>query len=356
MSTSPAPTPRPTLEHTLDLARRAIEVAKTELAEARIRRAAIGAVLVKGFPGSRIYVNGSVAHGDALTPLADIDLGVVVDDPDGLYGPGGRGPGELKQRAAAALRSGLKPTYGDLAVEVKGRKRSILIRFRDPVAPGRPDFTADVIVAIPNPSAAGLYIPRYDSWDRSDPERHTELVLAAIAATEVAYARIVRLLKHWSRQHDKPVCSWHIKALSLDIITAPTALVAGLRQWFSEAADELAAGDTEDPARVSDKPLKTNIPRTEVVRMFRDAAARLERAISLEEDGYHLLAVDELAKLFNDQDMLPRPDQAAVAGQEAARLTAEKIRDSKKVGASSLLTGVGAGAGRPRSNVRSWAP
>jgi len=245
---------------------------------------------------------------------------------------------------------------GDLAVEVKGRKRSILIRFRDPVAPGRPDFTADVIVAIANPSAAGLYIPRYDSWDRSDPERHTALVLAAIAATDVAYARIVRLLKHWSRQHGKPLCSWHIKALALGIITAPTGLVAGLRQWFSEAADELAAGDTADPAGVSNKPLKTNIPRTEVVRMFRDAGDRLERAISLEDAGYHLLAVDELAKLFNDQDMLPRPDQVAVAAQEAARLIAAKARDSKQFGAPSLLTGVGAGASRPRPNVRSWAP
>jgi len=155
-------------------------------------------------------------------------------------------------------------------------------------------------------------------------------VLAAIAATDVAYARIVRLLKHWSRQHGKPLCSWHIKALALGIITAPTGLVAGLRQWFSEAADELAAGDTADPAGVSNKPLKTNIPRTEVVRMFRDAGDRLGRAISLEEDGYHLLAVDELAKLFNDEDMLPRPDQAAVAAQEAARLTAAKARDSKK--------------------------
>ena len=81
MSTSPPDTRRPTLEHTLDLARRAIEVAKPELAEARTRRAAIGAVLVKEFPGSRIYINGSVTHGDALTPLADIDLGIVCIRP-----------------------------------------------------------------------------------------------------------------------------------------------------------------------------------------------------------------------------------------------------------------------------------
>src|SRR5690606_4001467 len=115
-----------------------------------------------------------------------------------------RGPHGLKERAADTIRAGLKPTYGDLAVEVKGRKRSILVRFRDPVAPGRPDFTADVIVAIDNPDGEGLYIPRWESWDRSHPEKHTELVLAAIKRTERSYARVVRLIKHWSRRHDKP--------------------------------------------------------------------------------------------------------------------------------------------------------
>ena len=356
MTAEPAASRRPTLEQTLDLARRIIEVAPAELTEARSRRDAIDAALRAAFPGCRTYVNGSVAHGDALTPLADVDLGVVIPNPDGIYGPGKRGPRELKARAAEAIRTALKPTYGDLAVEVEGRKRSILIRFRDPVAPGRPDFTADVIVAIDNPARAGLYIPRWDSWDRSHPEKHTDMVLTAIDATEVAYARIVRLLKHWSRQHDKPLCSWHIKALALGCITEPTTLLAGLLSWFRYAAEQLAGGDTPDPAGVAEKPIKTNRPPTEVVRRLRDAADRLERAIALERDGYDILAHDELAKLFNDPTMLPRPDQGLVTAQEAARLSAEKAKHTRRADTPSLITGVGAGATQARPNVRSWAP
>ncbi len=350
------PEAKPSLEHVLDRARRTIEVAKAELDEARARRNAIAMALRAEFPGARIYVNGSVAHGDALTPLTDVDIGVVVPDPDHRYGPGRRGPRDLKYRAAEAIRIALKPTYGDLAVEVEGRKRSILVRFRDPVALGRPDFTADVIVAIDNPTGAGLYIPRWESWDRSDPEKHTELVLAAIAATHVTYARIVRLLKHWSRRHDKPVCSWHIKALALGCITEPTTLVDGLLVWFRYAADQLAQRETPDPAGVAEKPIKTNKPRTEVVRRLRDAAERLARAVQLEQDGYSILALDELAKLFNDPEMLPRPDQAAVTAEEGARITDEKAKDTIRLGVPSLLTGVGSGARHERPNVRSWAP
>ena len=345
-----------TLEDLLDEARRRIEVTPAELDEARKRRRAIAAALLREFPGSRIYVNGSVAHGDALTPLTDIDLGVVVAEATTTHGPGKRGPRDLKDRAARAIRRELKEEYGDLAVEVEGRKRSILVRFRDPVAPGLPDFTADVIVAIDNTTGAGLYIPRYDTWDRSDPETHTRMVLAAIASSRVAYARIVRLLKHWSRRHDRPLCSWHIKALALASLTQPIDLVPGLLAWFRHAAAELAVTETPDPAGVAPHPIKTNKPRTELVRILRDAADRLDRAIELETAGYPTLAHDELAKLFNDEDMLPRPDADAVRMEEAARIRGERAKDSTRTGAPALLTGVGAGADRPRRNVRSWAP
>ncbi|WP_418605907.1 hypothetical protein [Georgenia sp. SUBG003] len=93
-------------------------------------------------------------------PLVDVDLGVVVPDPDGEYGPGNGGPLALKERAANAVRRELKEEFGDLRVEVKGRKRSVLIRFNEPMRQGWDDFTADIIVALDHPSGSGLYIPK----------------------------------------------------------------------------------------------------------------------------------------------------------------------------------------------------
>lgn len=346
--------PTITLEQIVNDARRRIEVSDPELEEARKRRSAIGAALRNEFIGSRTYVNGSIAHGDALTPLADVDLGVVVPDPDEEYGPGKRGPKDLKERAADAIRAGLKEEYGDLAVEVKGSKRSILVRFRDPVAPGRPDFTADVIVAIDNSDGAGLYIPRFDTWDRSHPEKHTELVNTANKITEARFARVVRLLKHWNRSNSKPLCSWNIKALALDCIDASTALIPGLHAWFDHAIEQLSRGETLDPAGVATNPIKLNATRTEVIRRLTRALEKLDRAIEYEKAGYIVLAHNELAKFFNDPEMLPAPDPVAVVEEEALRITAQKAKDTKTFGSPALLTGTGASAGRDRGNVRSW--
>ncbi|NDK30619.1 nucleotidyltransferase domain-containing protein [Nesterenkonia haasae] len=346
--------PTITLEQILKEARRRIEVSDDELDEARKRRTAIGAVLLQEFPGSRTYVNGSIAHGDALTPLTDVDLGIVVPDPDQQYRPGKRGPKDLKERAAEAIRAGLKQRYGDLAVEVKGRKRSILVRFRDPVAPGKPDFTADVIVAIDNPGGAGLYIPRFESWDRSHPENHTELIVAANKITDACFARVVRLLKHWNRSNSKSLCSWNIKALALGCIDTPTALIAGMREWFRYAIEELSRGETPDPAGVAANLIKLNDTRTEVVRRLKRSLEKLDRAISYERAGYMTLAHNELAKFFNDPEMLPAPSPLAVLEEEGRRVAAEKANDSKTFGAPALLTGTGPSAGRDRGNVRSW--
>lgn len=346
MSTAPHLPAEPSLEETLETARRRIEVSDAELDEARRRRDQIATALRAAFPGCRIYVNGSIAHGDALHPLTDVDLGVVVRDPDHRYGPGRRGPQELKDRAADAIRAALGEEYPHLRVVVEGRKRSILASFGSPVTRTEADFTADVIVAVDNPAGPGLFIPRYDTWDRSHPEEHTRLVREAVRRSDVAYARVVRLVKHWSRHHDKPLCSWHIKALALGCLTSPTSQLAGLRTWFDHAIAELRIRDTSDPAGVA-APIKTTIPRTQLVDTLTKARDQLVYAIELEAAGYAVLARDELAKFFNDPEMLPREDQAAVVAQEVTRRAdADRRRPA-------LVTGIG---DRRHTGTRSWAP
>ncbi|MFI2365394.1 nucleotidyltransferase [Promicromonospora sp. NPDC019610] len=339
----------PPLEQLLEQARRRIEVTAPELAEARTRRSEVAEILRNEFTGCRVYCNGSIAHGDALTPLVDVDLGIVIPDPGHRYGPGKRGPSELKERAAEALRTGLREKYGDLRIEVKGRKRSILIRFRDPLRPGWEDFTADVIVAIDNPYARGLYIPRWDSWDRSDPETHTSLVLDAIEKTDKTYSRTIRLLKHWARQYDKPaLCSWHIKALALGCLTRPTSLLTALEIWFDYAIAELNQRDTPDPAHVGPDIKTPDNDRRAAIRRLEKARDTLHEAISLEQDGWGVLAHEALANFFGDPDMLPRPERAKVIGQHAARLRARRRPDHRAAAAVALVPA--------RPAVRSWAP
>ncbi len=317
-------TESPNIEELLEQARHRIEVEPEEIAEARKRREAVARALRGEFRGSRTYVNGSLAHGDALTPLTDVDLGVVVPDPEHRYGPGKRGPRELQDRAADAIRRELKKDYGDLRVVVEGRKRSIKVFFNDAVHSGGPDFTADAIVAIDNPHAKGLYIPRYNTWDRSHPEQHTKLVVLAIDATNTRFAHVVRLVKHWVRQRsEQPLCSWHVKALALDSITTPGMLSRGLRDWFAGAEQSLKNGPTPDPARVGPD-IDTAVPRTHAIRELREALALLDQAIDLEASGWPALAHDKLAQLFNDPQMLPAPPRQVVAQEEAKRLRSRR--------------------------------
>ncbi|MFD5865559.1 nucleotidyltransferase [Agromyces sp. NPDC127015] len=335
------------LEAALEAARHRIEVNDEELDEARHRRNRIATALKKEFPGSRTYNNGSVAHGDALNPLNDVDLGVVIPDPDNKYGPGRRGPADLKERAAESIRRELGPDYDDLRVEVDGHKRSILVRFRQPVTEGQRDFTADVIVAIDNPGAKGLFIPRWDAWDRSDPEEHTRLVREANANTASRFARVVRLAKHWSRRHDKPLCSWNIKALAFDSVVQPGAILPGLRDWFAGSIRSLEHGLTPDPAGVAEQPIKLGegFTRTEVLAELRDALALLDAAISFERRGYPATAIDKLAQLFYDPEMLPFPPSADVKREGAA------MNDGRKP--TEMISATTAKRPIP---ARAWAP
>lgn len=344
------PTRTSTVEHALNEARSRIQVTPEELAEARRRRDALAAALKREF-GGRTYVNGSIAHGDALNPLTDVDLGIVIPDPDELYGPGLRGPGALQERAADAIRRDLKEEYPKLRVEHLNRRRSILVRFGDPVTPGQADFTADVITAIDNRTGAGLYIPNYRTWDRSHPERHTEMVKQANAVTRSTFARGTRLMKHWNRKHDRPICSWNIKALALGCIAGPVTMTEYISTWLNHAIAQLSIGETPDPAGVA-WPIKINekFTMTQVIAEFKEAKAIFDRALALEDEGYPILALNELAKFFADEEMMPRPDQSAVRAAEAARFKAKTFSAPACVAATASTTALA-----DRINTRSWS-
>src|SRR6478736_1165140 len=105
----------PTLNKVLEEARRRVEVEDDELDEARDRRDKLRSILELEFKDSATYVNGSVAHGDALTPLTDVDVGVVVAEAVDTHGLGKQGPRDLMNRAADRIREELKDDYKRLS-------------------------------------------------------------------------------------------------------------------------------------------------------------------------------------------------------------------------------------------------
>ncbi|MFD8006069.1 hypothetical protein [Streptomyces mirabilis] len=270
------------------LGRRKIQVTDEELAEAKRRRRLLAASARRAFPGSTTCFNGSVAHGDANTPLTDVDLGVVLTMADAEpYSPGKKSALPLMEIVRDAIREDLGDEFPKLTIEVIGRRRAVLVRFGDPVTPGQAAFTADVMTAIPHPSGRGLYIANTriaDQWDRADPITHTRMVLQAINDTNVVFARAVRLLKHWNGTHSKPMCSWNIKALCLDCLDEPMPLINALQVFFTHAADQIDKGPTPDPAGVAD-PIPLNMSRADVHKRLCTARKYIDLAIEHEKAG-----------------------------------------------------------------------
>jgi hypothetical protein len=88
---------------------------------------------------------------------------------------------------------------------------------------------------------------------------------------------------------------------------------------------------------------------TKVVALLKVARQQLLDATELEQDGYNVLAHDKLAEFFDDDTVLPHPDQRDVRDE-----TAERFKKRQGVGLPTV--GVGTGAARHRINAASWAP
>ncbi|MEX2459011.1 MAG: nucleotidyltransferase domain-containing protein [Actinomycetota bacterium] len=330
------------IEDWLRKAREAIEVTDDELKEARRRRELIAEELRVEFPGARVYFNGSLAHGDALDPLSDFDLGVVIPDPAQQFGPGKASADELKTRASGAIRRALIAEYPKLRVEVEGRKRSLLVRFSHPVTPRATDFTGDVICAVDHP-VRGLWIPKDSTWDRSDPETHTRLVLEANKKTSAGFAKTVRLLKYWNGAHDGVFCSWHLKVLALPTVSSGPQ-IDSLRSFFAGAIRQVTAGPTPDPAFVGPSILP-QVDAEEAVKRLREALDLVEAAIKAEAEGRPLGAQAELSNLL--PEIVPAPDSSSLRDEER---DAAKARLASR---GSVSVGSGTEISLPRN--RGWS-
>ncbi len=290
------------------LRQRAAEVAAKpeELQVAQDRADVVIAALMRIYPdldpGRDIYRTGSIAHGDALSPLNDVDLGVILRNRPDL-GPGheesrDRLKHEMRQTAARLVTElrVLAPEFPDLQAD-PDNKRSIVLKF----TPDPDDFTSDVIIAIPG-TEGNLLIPNTElrgGWDENDPIGHVERLRQAEETSAGSFSQTVRLAKHWRNgQSSKPLYSWNIKTLALEAGDASTQPFEGLYRFFTHAVHSIARGPTENPGSASFPPPTVATDRLEVTRLLLDASATLDRARMYALAGQPDRAVAELKRMF----------------------------------------------------------
>jgi hypothetical protein len=313
MAASPAPrgAHQPQTDHAeqyLNLVRQRIEADDRVLKEARRRRDRVRA-LAEQFAGAlRSFVSGSLAHGTVNKPVKDADSGVVLDRRDwSELGPDGDGVGSgaIVHDVAQFILVRLRREWP--AVTCTITKRAILFEFHEPLGSEDPqeDPSVDLVVGLTRRDAPGLWIPNTEQerWDPSDPEGHTELMIAEPADLRVFRARIIRLTKTIISADgaNAVLISFNIEALAYYHVraVAPT-LMDGLSEFLALAAASIGNGATPDPANVS-PPIKLpdGISRQQAAQRLQFFASCAAEAQRHRYDAGAALAA--LGRLFPEQ-------------------------------------------------------
>lgn len=264
----------------LDRVRAAIAPEDNVLTEARERRNTVTKSARSFYGGLRTFNSGSLAHGNVNNPVSDADCGFVLDRRSYLeLGPDGDGlgPNEIMREVAEFVMRRVREAYPYATHTLT--KRAILIEFNEPIDDEDP--SVDLIVALTRQEQPGLWIPNRerDSWDASDPEKHTELLLGPTRSLRVHRARVIRLAKAAIKEGGNPVISsFNVEALALLYVQETGEVSDGLRDLFVYGAADLARRLTPDPAGVS-KPIKLLAPHDQVVRRMQFLAGKLNDAV-----------------------------------------------------------------------------
>ena len=249
---------------------RYIAVPKDVLTEAKTRRNLVCELALRHPAARETWYSGSIAHGTHNSPLGDADCGVMVDRRSQefrAYGPDaegtGLGPEGFIQTFAAVILPLLRAAgYPNAEVDLTGN-RAIKFLFNAGIdfgELGEVDPYVDLIVGLDRRQAPGIWIPnrRQRGWDAAHPQKHTELMTQRDSQELVVHrAHLIRLGKRAiKRDGQEPrapaMCSWNFSALALGHVDDRAPLAGALSALFSDASASIAAGLTEDPAKVSD--------------------------------------------------------------------------------------------------------
>lgn len=260
-------------------------IKQAEYNEARERYRVLTEI-VKQSVRADTYLNGSLDHGDAMSPLNDIDLGVILT--------GSRAESARRSAPIWAVEGVVKtlqndPTFSSIAKNVTcaNQKRAALVSFCRVLTSDEGcscldsspfNFTADIIVALQAPRGGGFLVPNLftNSWERSHPLRHSMLVREKALAQGPNWRRAVRLMKSWNYAHGKQLSSWNIKALALRC-RAEGSVADALAELLNTVQKAIIVGPTTDPAGISE-PIPLLAPASEVLRSLNYANATLARA------------------------------------------------------------------------------
>lgn len=299
---------------------------------------------VKDHLGARFeksFLAGSYARRTQAVHLKDLDVVVVLNEPDGQFRASASGTLAAMKAAAASY-----PPVGTITTKCRAVECQL---------DGYP-FWVDLVPALRDGHGGLLlaYVTKdgKDEWRSADPEGQTAACSAKNAKTGDLYVPVTRICKFWngsftsSPDQQKPLPSYLVEAILYDAVNSPMDWADAVLAFFERAQQHLSNPNPSVPCPGSstehvDKMLDDDRRQKALAKV--EVALRDAREASQETDPAK--AMDAWVKVFGSSFPAPSTHPSLIA---------QAVRNNN---ASVASTGVVAGAsGRPRIPARSHGP
>lgn len=276
------------------------------------------------------FLSGSYSRRVQEGHLRDVDVIVVLDDPDGKYA----------DSADTALED-IRDAASESALVCRTRKRRRAVK----LFLHRHGFTVDLVAARRPVSGDGLLLARRipeegsDDWQLLNPEGQKQAAIDKNKQCDDMYIPAVRMVKYWKRSECKELRSYHAESILWHALTGPVDYAEAMVKFFDAAYDALAPNArTFDPGAPDADPVDERLEADErsaarvKVEKAREAAHAAFEAEDLEE------ALEGWVKVFGSS--FPAPST-----------TSEQISSALGSGGAGVV-GAGIQIGRGRRIIK----
>lgn len=282
------------------------------------------------------YLAGSYARRVQTVRLKDVDLIIVLNDPDGTFAAS----------AFAALRRLREAAACDLVVGSTTGVRAVKLDIKGV------EFTID-LVAARNDASGEVLLARYlpdegkDDWTPARPKAQREASSKKNADTKGVYVPSVRDQKYWNQRlgdGDKNLLpSYLAESILFHAIIAPCDFAKAAASFFRSAEKHLGTATPTvlcpgDPSNFVDERLE-NDRRLAALAGVQEALTHVEAAEAALDVGD---ALDEWAQIYGPAFPAPSNDSSALASA---------LKKGTAVGTGTSISG--SGEGRPIIRSRS---
>jgi len=284
----------------------------------------------------KTFLSGSYSRKVQVVKLNDVDVIVVLADPDGTFAASARVALEWIREAAKG---------SDLVRRTKLGVRAVKLFLHGH------EFTVDLVAAVePEDGEEGLLLARhlpdegYDDWQLHNPEGQRQAARDKNRETDGTYVPGVRLVKFWNEGEGKPLRSYHGEAILWHALNSHAGYPEAVLRFFDEAYARLAPNArTPDPGAPAADLVDHRLEDDERAA----ARSKVEKARRI---AHRAFETDDLAEAL---DLW-----AEVFGPAfpAPSTSPEKIAGALGSGTAGIQgTGVRPGSGREVVPARSWS-